>query len=382
MHTLAQEPRTTQQTASARSTGCARARSGQSSGVSSLLHLQRTVGNLAVQRMLEADPEEDRAAGGNGGGLRSVVERHFHTLSAAIRRDGPAVQSDSAGADDREPAIDAKAPAAQAPIASSDRSASDLAEGRTVHFSSLPPIDAPAQWDAIATILSYSPDIGTTPPPAVLTEFGKTNSRIEVNQSSATQNNATFNVELVVDNVIRYWVAGGNRTDIASDNDADITQANYPTVVSDMTPAAAPVNTGGLALLKNQPPRTRFWAEDLTIKHEEFHAADDEKFGREGALEGRDWLNRQTAGSFNDVEVLLGRVSQMVAARILAAMAPPAVEQRAYDDGAADYAARARAIKVKGDARGYAPTPPAPPAPAPAPPAVPKAPAPPAGGRP
>src|SRR6266536_3194483 len=45
--------------------------------------------------------------------------------------------------------------------------------------------------------------------------------------------------------------------------------------------------------------------------------------------------------------------------------------------GGAGYAARAGAIRAKGDARGYAPTPPAPPAPAPAPPAAPKAPAPP-----
>jgi len=47
----------------------------------------------------------------------------------------------------------------------------------------------------------------------------------------------------------------------------------------------------------------------------------------------------------------------MIAQRIVAAMAPPAVEQRAYDDGAAAYAARAAAIKAKGDARGYVPRP-------------------------
>ena len=365
MHTLAQEPRTTRQTASARSTGYGR--TGQSPGVSLLLDLQRTAGNQAVRRMLEADPEEDRAAGDNSGGMRSVVEHHFHTLSAAIPRVGPAVQSDSAGADDREPGIDAEAPAAQAPTASPDGSAPDPAEGRTVRFSALPPVDATAQSDAIATTLTYAPDINTTTPPAAPTDFGKTTSRIDVNQSSATQSNATFNVELVIDNVIRYWVAGNNRTDIASDSDADITQANYPKVVSDLTPAAAPVNSGGLTLLKNQPPRRLFWAEDLTIKHEEFHATDNEKFGRQGALEARDWLNRQTARSFDEVGVHLNRVSQRVANRILAEMVPPAVEQRAYDNGAPDYAARARAIKAKGDTRGYAAAPPAAPR-APAPP--------------
>ena len=47
--------------------------------------------------------------------------------------------------------------------------------------------------------------------------------------------------------------------------------------------------------MKNQPPRSHFWAKDLTIKHERFHADENERFGREGALDGRDWLDTQTA---------------------------------------------------------------------------------------
>jgi hypothetical protein len=112
-----------------------------------------------------------------------------------------------------------------------------------------------------------------------------------------------------------------------------------------------------LDLLKNQPPRSLFWAEDLTIVHERFHADEHEKFGREGALAARDWLDGQTARTLDEVQALVGRAVQIVTQRITAAMAPPAVEQRAYDHGAADYAARARAIKTKGDARGYVPRP-------------------------
>jgi hypothetical protein len=104
---------------------------------------------------------------------------------------------------------------------------------------------------------------------------------------------------------ITFQVAGGNRTNIASDTDPSMTQTNYPAVVSDLAPSAAAVNQGGLSLMKNPPPRTKFWAEDLTIKHEGFHAAEDVKFGQEGATLGQNWLKTRTARNFDEVEALL-----------------------------------------------------------------------------
>ena len=216
----------------------------------------------------------------------------------------------------------------------------------------LPPITISSP-DAIASSLNYNSSINTIRPPSVTNDFGRTASRIEVNKSSVTPARGTFDVKLVIDHAITYWVAGNSRTDIASDSDSDISQVNYPKVVSDLTPPVAPVNVAGMVLLKNQPPRRLFWAEDLTVKHERFHAAEHAKFGQEGAILGHNWLNTQTAQNDNDLVRLLGKVSQMVADRIDAAMTPPGVEQRAYDDGAADYLARAQAIKNKGDAKGY-----------------------------
>ncbi|MBM3943527.1 MAG: hypothetical protein FJ316_11540 [SAR202 cluster bacterium] len=235
-------------------------------------------------------------------------------------------------------------------------------EGKTVYFpaSVLPPVPAPAQWDAIASVLTYNPTINPIPPPARPGDFGRTDTRIEVNRSSATQVRGTFNVDLVIDNVITYWVHDGGRTNIASDADPSITQGNYRHVASDLTPSPRAVNAGGVTLLKNQPPRNGFWARDLTIKHEKFHADENEKFGREGADLGKGFLDRQQARNYDEVGLLLNRVSQVVAQHILRKMAPPRVEQDAYDAGAADYSARAQAIKTKGDARGYAPRPPAP----------------------
>ena len=57
--------------------------------------------------------------------------------------------------------------------------------------------------------------------------------------------------------------------------------------------------------------------------------------------------------------------SRIMGRTVTAGRAVPADEQRAYDDGAPLYLARAQAIKRKGDAKGYAPRP----APAPQPPA-------------
>lgn len=54
MRTFAQEPKAHQQTASTKSAISGRAHFGQSREASSILHLQRTIGNQAVQRWLEA----------------------------------------------------------------------------------------------------------------------------------------------------------------------------------------------------------------------------------------------------------------------------------------------------------------------------------------
>lgn len=54
MRAFAQKPKATKQTTSAKSTIPSRAHSGQGGVVNSILHLQRMIGNQAVQRLLEA----------------------------------------------------------------------------------------------------------------------------------------------------------------------------------------------------------------------------------------------------------------------------------------------------------------------------------------
>lgn len=248
--------------------------------------------------------------------------------------------------------------AAVVPHIKAEQSASVSKAGESVRFSTLPAIALPAQADAIRSALVYDPTITPIRPPANPGKFGQADTRIAVNKSSGRPDNGDFLVELVIENIITYWVAGGTRKNIASADDPNITQANYPTVVRDLTPSPTAVRAGGLDLLKNQPPRREYWAHDLTVKHEVFHADENEKFGRAGAIVARDWLNRQTARNLDQVEALVGRVAPMVAQHIIAARgAPAADEQRAYDDGAPAYTARAQAIKARGDRGGYAASP-------------------------
>jgi hypothetical protein len=233
----------------------------------------------------------------------------------------------------------------------------------TVRFSSVPGIDVPTQYDAIRTTLTYDPSITPVAPPASPGKFGETNTRIEVNKSSGRPDSGVFLVDLVVEAVITCWVSGlvsgATRKNVSSDADPNITQANYPTVVSDLTPSPKAVKAGGLDLLKNQPPRTKFWARDLTSDHEFFHADENKKFSRQLAVAARDLLNTQTAKDLGQVEALVGKIPPMISRGLAVQMAPPGVEQRAYDDGAAAYTTRAQAIKAKGDAKGYVPKAPA-----------------------
>ena len=64
MRTFAKKPQATQQTASAKSTIPNRAHFGQSRDISSILHLQRTIGNQSVQRLLQANLEGTKVSSG------------------------------------------------------------------------------------------------------------------------------------------------------------------------------------------------------------------------------------------------------------------------------------------------------------------------------
>ena len=219
-------------------------------------------------------------------------------------------------------------------------------EGETIR---LPDIVVPAgasvvQTDAVASALSYNPSITQSGPPP--SPFGATLPYTHaITGITVTPSPGTYTVAATVDNPITFQVSGGGRPDIASATDPDITQANYSTVASDLIPDMSDLN--------GRPPRNSFWAEDLCIRHERFHATEDVTHGRSGVTLAQNWLNTKTAASVAEVNLLLGQVPARVAATVNTAMAYPGRELRAYGDGAPQYLARANAIKAKGDAGGY-----------------------------
>ena len=136
-----------------------------------------------------------------------------------------------------------------------------------------------------------------------------------------------------------------SQVNIASDSDPALTKTNYPTAASDLTPNMS--NTGG------KPPRTKFWAQDLTEIHEKFHADERVKYGKLGVTGAVAWLTTQTATDEAGVRELLSQARDKIIAYVRSKMVNPGKEERAYADGAPKYKARADAIKKKGDAGGY-----------------------------
>ena len=106
--------------------------------------------------------------------------------------------------------------------------------------------------------------------------------------------------------------------------------------------------------LKGRPPRTKFWAKDLTVRHEKYHVKDFVDIGKSSATGAETWLAGQNAAKKEDVPALLDKAwNDKIFKEWDKFTDPPKVEERAYDDGVASYKARAAAIKAKGDKGGY-----------------------------
>jgi len=133
----------------------------------------------------------------------------------------------------------------------------------------------------------------------------------------------------------------GGEVSIDSFLDSDLTSANYTNAADDLTPDMSDLN--------GRPPRNAFWAQDLTERHEKFHAEDAKSNGPAAVRAASAWLSAQTAADVPGVNALLASVPGRVVTSLVAAMAFPAVEERAYGDGAGAYGRRAWAIRKTGD---------------------------------
>ena len=181
--------------------------------------------------------------------------------------------------------------------------------------------------------------------------FGVTRSTAAITNVDITPNSGTYVVTGDFEYRIRWQVRSGtgpsSQVDIEDENDDDIKACNYQLVASDLTPNMSSNN--------GRPPRTNFWAEDLTERHEIFHAGDRSTYGRDGATAAKNWLDAQTATSAASIRSTLIPQAVTEGERVINTLmaTPPGKEERAYGDGAPLYQARADAIKAKGDVGDY-----------------------------
>jgi len=341
--------------------------------------LMRSGGNAAVARALATEPP----APGGAGAAHTEVTRHRFT--AEIRRDAAAPKPDAgpvaaavasamqdAGpghehtggaaeaaaavgvpASPEAPAVTAApAPAAAtaaAPAAEGSAPAGPAAagpdEGKEIRLPEIKLAGAEdfALCDPVFSWLGYTGTIsrgGATPGGFGVTRPGN----MTLKNIGVRTFLSRFVVTATLEQELKWQVRSGTgpsgQVSIGSINDGNITKANYPDVVKDLTPDTTDLN--------GRPPRANFWAEDLTEQHEKFHA-DDAK-GRAPAAIGiaSRWLDTQVAADVPGVQTLLGEVPGRAFTALMASMAMPAREERAYGDGAGAYSRRATGVSALG----------------------------------
>ena len=202
--------------------------------------------------------------------------------------------------------------------------------------------------DSVGSTLTYSPSVANDATPPGASEFGVTRTNPSISGVAVTHDDkaSAFNVTATVVNTVKWSVHSLGRTDIPDENAAAITKANYADVASDLTPDTTSDN--------GRPPRTKFWANDLTSRHEQFHANERANtYGKPAFEFARNWLIAQTATDEAGVKVLANQIPDKMFESYDASYVP-GKESRAYGDGAPSYKARADAITKKGTDGGYA----------------------------
>lgn len=356
--------------------------------------LQAGAGNAAVLRMLDASPRTSRSNGAEAArGLtprpavagnealdgaeasepgREVASGTFHAASAftvdvargPAAADDPAPEVSAASADRHEgdPTVtpkDVRSPGRHATGGAPrgrggrghgrGRAAKPSRGARQRTVTKIPDVvRRELHWihasDAIVAAMPYTSTIAEGAP-ALPGAFGVTRyGDVRVSGLTVTSEPELFRVQGTVENRITWSVRSLRHIDIAGAKDSNITARNYRAVAKDLTP--------NMSDLGGRPPRERFWARDLTTRHELFHAHDVQRLGPGAVASAVEWLSSVQAESTEQVAQLVGAVPSRVLRTIVAAMGT-AGERRAYGDGAPLYRKRAKAIRARGKAGKY-----------------------------
>jgi hypothetical protein len=205
--------------------------------------------------------------------------------------------------------------------------------------------------DSVSATFAYSPTIEQTS--EVLEgggHFGRTTGSLEhFRKRRIARGTGTFTATADLRQTVKWDVAAtgpNGEIDIASENDPDLTSANYTDASIDLAP--------DMSDLKGRSPRHKFWCKDLSEVHERYHIKDFVDKAREGAKNAETWLAGQTAASKREVRALLDTAwNDKIFTPWDTFTNPPGVEERAYADGADAYRTRADRILVKGIAGEY-----------------------------
>jgi hypothetical protein len=195
------------------------------------------------------------------------------------------------------------------------------------------------EGDSIGSTLTYRPAVSNSGPAPGPREFGVTRTAPSLSGLAVTQDAVAhaFNVTANVDNTVTWTVHSLGRTDIPNENAPAITNDNYTAVADDLTPNMSSDN--------GRPPRTHYWAQDLTERHEGFHANERANtYGRPAFEFAKTWLEAQAAPDVGGATALANRIPAKMHESYAASYAP-GKESRAYGDGARLYQARADAIR-------------------------------------
>ena len=324
-----------------------------------VLGLQRIIGNTAVASKLqrkdakapEADVTEDQPDGSQADRpmppappvTRTYTNVVSYNLSAKIR------QADNAAGASMAPGSARPPLRRQARGAGADSDSAEAGAGAEVVKEEEEGRLTIMEGDSVGSTLAYAPVIGASATAPGPSEFGVTSTSPSVSGIAVVHDVAAtaFKVTATVNNSVTWSVHSLGRTDVPSAAAPAVTAANYATAASDLTPDMA--SDGG------RPPRTLFWAQDLTAKHEQFHANERANtYGKPAFDFAENWLKGQAAADEAEVRTLVNQVPAKMRENYATAYSP-GKETRAYGDGAPSYKARADAITAK-----YAAPPPPP----------------------
>lgn len=212
-------------------------------------------------------------------------------------------------------------------------------------FVELEPLETLSSNDAIRAMVVHSATVssGGTVDPG---NFGTTNANFKLKATVISTAGGYLVIGTMIHKITWGVLSGtgpSGQVQINSDTDSDIKACNYQLIAKDLTPDAS-----------GRPPRTKYWAQDLTRRHELFHAVNQRQlsYGPLVAIAMQNWLGSQTASSASQIQSTLIPQAQVQGLNVYNALATTQ-EFGAYADGLPFYQARANSIKTKGDAGDY-----------------------------